>query len=146
MKIIKKIVGFISLILVAGGSIVLFWQYFRNKQMFAILAANSVVKGSLPVIQRMLLAVVAIVAGLLMFVVYMRLVSAVWKEEREKRAALKEAQRENEELNRQLREEAQQAKAEAEKAKKENELMKMTFMRKEEGPETEETTETEEQA
>ena len=51
MKIIKKIVGFISLILVAGGSIVLFWQYFRNKQMFAILAANSVVKGSLPVIQ-----------------------------------------------------------------------------------------------
>jgi len=146
MKIIKKIVGFISLILVAGGSIVLFWQYFRNKQMFAILAANSVVKGSLPVIQRMLLAVVAIVAGLLMFVVYMRLVSAVWKEEREKRAALKEAQRENEELNRQLREEAQQAKAEAEKAKKENELMKMTFMRKEEEPETEETTETEEQA
>ena len=94
----------------------------------------------------MLLAVVAIVAGLLMFVVYMRLVSAVWKEEREKRAALKEAQRENEELNRQLREEAQQAKAEAEKAKKENELMKMTFMRKEEEPETEETTETEEQA
>ena len=146
MKIIKKIVGFISLILVAGGSIVLFWQYFRNEQMFAILAANSVVKGSLPVIQRMLLAVVAIVAGLLMFVVYMRLVSAVWKEEREKRAALKEAQRENEELNRQLREEAQQAKEEAEKAKKENELMKMTFMRKEEEPETEETTETEEQA
>ena len=78
MKIIKKIVGFISLILVAGGALVLFWQYFRNKQMFAILAANSVVKGSLPVIQRMLLAVVAIVAGLLMFVVYMRLVSAVW--------------------------------------------------------------------
>ncbi len=147
MKIIKKIVGFISLILVAGGAIVLFWQYFRNKQMFAILAANSVVKGSLPIIQRMLLAVVAIIAGLLMFVVYMRLVSAVWKEEREKRAALKEAQKENEELNRQLREEAEQAKAEAERAKKENELMKMTFMRKkEEDPETEETAETEEQA
>ncbi len=45
--------------------------------MFAILAANSVVKGSLPIIQRMLLAVVAIIAGLLMFVVYMRLVTAV---------------------------------------------------------------------
>ena len=82
----------------------------------------------------MLLAVVAIIAGLLMFVLYMKVASIVRREEREKRAALKEAQRENEELNRQLRQEAEEAKAEAEKAKKENELMKMTFMRKEEEP------------
>ncbi len=149
MKVVKKIVGFISLILVAGGAIALFWQYFRNKQMFAILAANSVVRGSLPVIQRMLLAVVAIIAGLLMFVLYMKVASIVRREEREKRAALKEAQRENEELNRQLRQEAEEAKAEAEKARKENELMKMTFMRKEEEPEeapAEEVQENEEQA
>ena len=37
LKLIKKIVGCLSLILVAGGAIVLAWQSFCNKQMLAIL-------------------------------------------------------------------------------------------------------------
>lgn len=137
MKILKKIIGIISLILIVGGAIALFWQYFRNKQMFAILAANSVVRGSLPIIKRMGLALVAIICGLLMLSLYLKVASIVRRNEREKKAALKEAQRENEERTRQLEREAEEAKAEAEKAKKENELMKMTFMRKPE--EAEET-------
>ena len=135
MKILKKIIGIISLILIVGGAIVLFWQYFRNKQMFAILAANSVVRGSLPIIKRMGLALVAIICGLLMLSLYLKVASIVRRNEREKKAALKEAQRENEERTRQLEKEAEEAKAEAERAKKENELMKMTFMRKTEEPE-----------
>ncbi len=137
MKILKKIIGIISLILIAGGAIALFWQYFRNKQMFAILAANSVVRGSLPIIKRMGLALVAIICGLLMLSLYLKVASIVRRNEREKKAALKEAQRESEERARQLEREAEEAKAEAERAKKENELMKMTFMRKPE--EAEET-------
>ena len=141
MKVLKKVIGFIALFLIVGGAFVLFWLYFRNKQIFAILAADSVVRGSLPVIQKMGLAVIAIIAGLMMFVVYMKVASVVRRNEREKRAALREAQRENEEVQKQLRKEAEDAKAEAEKAKKENELMKMTFMRKKEEPESEEAAE-----
>ena len=132
MKVLKKIVGYVSLLLVGGGAFFLFWQYFRNKQMFTILLSNSVVRGSLPIIQKMLLSVVAIIAGLLMFIIYLKISGVVRRSEREKRAALKEAQKENEELNKKLKQEADEAKAEAEKAKQETELMRKTFMRKRE--------------
>ncbi len=136
MKLLKKLFGFLSLILIIGGVFVLFWQYFRNKQLFVVLLSNSIVKGSIGVLQKMALAIIAIIAGLIMFVIYMRLAGVVRRNEREKREAIREAQKESEETQRQLKKEAEEAKAEAEKVKKENELMKMTFMRKpEEGEE-----------
>jgi uncharacterized membrane protein (DUF106 family) len=130
MKLLKKLFGFLSLVLIIGGAFVLFWEYFRNKQLFVVLLSNSIVKGSIGVLQKMGLAIIAIIAGLIMFVIYMRLAGAVRRNEREKREALREAQKESEETQRQLKKEAEAAKAEAEKVKKENELMKMTFMRK----------------
>ncbi|MBR4608853.1 MAG: hypothetical protein IKO38_00210, partial [Erysipelotrichaceae bacterium] len=147
LKLIKKIVGFLSLILVAGGAIVLAWQYFRNKQMFAILAANSVVRGSLPIIQKMCLAVVASFAGLLVFALYRRLGGVVSRIEREKREAEWEAKMESEEQTRQLQKEAEDAKKELERTKRENELMKATFMppKKEEAAEEEAASEEETQ-
>lgn len=130
MKLLKKLFGFLSLILIIGGSFVLFWEYFRNKQLFVVLLSNSIVKGSIGVLQKMGLAIIAIIAGLIVFVIYMRLAGAVRRNEREKREAIREAQKESEETQRQLKKEAEAAKAEAEKVKKENELMKQTFMRK----------------
>ncbi len=141
MKILKKIVGLIAFALVLGGTAVLFWQYFRNKQLFVVLLSNSIVKGSIGVLQKMGIALLAVILGLLMFVLYMKLAGVVRRNEREKREALKLAQKENEEIQRQLKQEAEEAKKEAEVAKKENELMKMTFMRKE-GEETEAQEET----
>ncbi len=136
MKVLKKIIGIISLLLTIGGAVVLSVLYLRNKRLFEILAADTTVQGSLPVIQKMGLSLIAIFAGLLMFVLYMKVASVVRRSEREKKAALKEAQKENEERNRQLMKEAEEAKAEAERARKENELMKQTFMsQKEEEPE-----------
>lgn len=138
MKILKKIVGLLSALLIIGGAFVLLWQYFRNKQLFVVLLSNSIVKGSIGVLQKMGMAVIAIIVGLILFVIYMKIGSVVRRNEREKREALKLQQKENEELQRQLKKEAEEAKAEAEQAKKENELMKMTFMRKkEEGSEEE---------
>ena len=137
MKLLKKIVGFVSLLLIVGGAAVLMWQYFRNKQLFVVLLSNSIVKGSIGVLQKMGMAIIAIFLGLIMFVLYMKIGSVVRRNEREKREALKVQQKENEALQRQLKKEAEEAKAEAEQAKKETELMKMTFMRKEEEAEGE---------
>ena len=142
MKILKKIVGFIALTLILGGLAVLSWQYFRNKQLFVVLLSNSIVKGSIGVLQKMAIALLAVILGLLMLSLYMRLASIVRRNEREKREALRIAQEENEEKQRQLMKEAEEAKAEAERAKRENELMKQTFMpeskTEEEAPKAEE--------
>ena len=135
MKILKKLVGLLSALLIIGGAFVLLWQYFRNKQLFVVLLSNSIVKGSIGVLQKMGMALIAIIVGLILFVIYMKIGSVVRRNEREKREALKLQQKENEELQRQLKKEAEEAKAEAEQAKKENELMKMTFMRQEDGSE-----------
>ena len=129
MKILKKIVGLISFVLILGGAIALMWQYFRNKQLLEVLVANSIVKGSISVLQKMALSVLGVILGLIFLVVYLKIGSVVRRNERERRIALKEEQREQEEQNRQLRKEIDEARAEAEKAKKENELMRQTFVR-----------------
>lgn len=129
MKLLKRIIGFVAFMLILGGSTSFTWQFFRNKQLLEVLISNSIVKGSLSVLQKMGLSVIAVFFGLVVLAVYFRVGSAVRRSEREKREAIKEEKREQEELNRQLRKEAEEAKAEAEKARKENELMKQTFMR-----------------
>ena len=89
MKILKKIVGLLSALLIIGGAFVLLWQYFRNKQLFVVLLSNSIVKGSIGVLQKMGMAVIAIIVGLILFVIYMKIGSVVRRNEREKREALK---------------------------------------------------------
>ena len=65
-KVLKKILGFVALVLIIAGVLVLMWQYFRNKQLFVVLMNNSIVKGSLTVLQKMALAVLAIIVGLIL--------------------------------------------------------------------------------
>ena len=118
-KILKKILGFVALVFIIGGLLVLMWQYFRNKQLFVVLMNNSIVKGSLGVLQKMLLAVLAIVVGLIISSIYFKLGSLIRQDEREKEAIAREQQRQQEEQNRLLREEAEAAKAEAQHMKEE---------------------------
>ncbi|MCR5095646.1 MAG: hypothetical protein K6A70_02790 [Erysipelotrichaceae bacterium] len=137
MKILKKLLGFFAAVLILGGLIVLGFEYIRNKTTFNILFNNSVVKGTLPVLKNMGISLIAVIIGLLILSLYFRVGGAVRRKERERRQALKEQQRESEELKEQLRKEAEearneleQARSEAEEAKKETELMRMTFVRK----------------
>ena len=120
-KVTKKIVGFIALVLILGGLLVLDWEYFRNKQLFEVLMNNSIVKGSAVVLKKMLLALGAMILGLIISSVYFKLGSSIRRDEREKKALQKEREREQEKLNEQLKKEAEEAKAEAEAVKKENE-------------------------
>ena len=130
MKILKKIFGLLSGVAIIGGCGALTWQYFRNKQLLEVLISNSIVKGSITVLQKMALSILAIFLGLILLIIYFKLGSIVRRNERERREALKIEQRETEEQNRRLREEADAARAEAEQARKENEFMKQSLMSK----------------
>ena len=127
MKLFKKLFSSIALILVTGGAAVLAWQYFRNKQLFVVLLSNSIVKGSMRVLQTMGLALIAIIVGLICFMISFKIGGVVRRNEREKKEALREEQRETKELNRQLRKEAEEAKAEAEQAKAETEKIRLSL-------------------
>lgn len=131
MRLIKRIIGIFTLVLVVGSLSTFVFTYVRNKPLLDILMANSVVRGSIAVLRIMGLSILGFIVGLLCFSFWLRLGTVVRRIEKEKQEALLEQQRESDEINRQLRKEAEAAKAEAEQAKKENELMKMTFMRKE---------------
>ena len=103
------------------------WQYFRNKQLFVVLLSNSIVKGSISVLQRMAWAALAVVVGLIFLLISMKFGSIVRRNERERKALLKQQQKENDEIARQLKKEAEEAKAEAEQAKAEAERIRLTL-------------------
>ncbi|MBO7677427.1 MAG: hypothetical protein J6S49_07935 [Erysipelotrichaceae bacterium] len=129
MKLIKKILGFLSLAGILGGAGSLAWQYFRNKQLLEVLVSNSIVKGSISVLQKMGISIVVIFVGMMFLSAYFKVGSIVRRIEREKQEAIWQERKESEERNEQLRREAEELRAEAEKAKMENELMKKTFMK-----------------
>ena len=103
------------------------WQYFRNKQLFVVLLSNSIVKGSISVLQKMAWAALAVVVGLIFLLISMKFGSIVRRNERERKALLKQQQKENDEIARQLKKEAEEAKAEAEQAKAEAERIRLTL-------------------
>lgn len=116
-KFFKKIVGFIALFLIVGGILVLMWQYFRNKQLFEVLLNNSVVKGSMVVLKKMLIALCAIIVGLVISSIYFKLGSSIRRDEKERKLLLKEQQKEQERINEELKKEAETLKAENEQMK-----------------------------
>ena len=126
MKFIKSVFYFIGLVLVLGGAGMLAWQYFRNKALFAVLLSNSIVKGSIGVLQKMGIAILAIFLGLLLLIIGLKIGSAVRRSEKEKRAIQKAKEKETEEHNRQLKLEAEEARKEAEEARKEAQRLKET--------------------
>ena len=127
MKFLKQLFAFLGGFSVLGGAVVLMWQYFRNKQLFVVLLANSIVKGSISVLQRMAWAALAVVVGLIFLLISMKFGSIVRRNERERKALLKQQQKENDEIARQLKKEAEEAKAEAEQAKAEAERIRLTL-------------------
>ena len=127
MKFLKQLFAFLGGFSVLGGAVVLMWQYFRNKQLFVVLLSNSIVKGSISVLQRMVWAALAVVVGLIFLLISMKFGSIVRRNERERKALLKQQQKENDEIARQLKKEAEEAKAEAEQAKAEAERIRLTL-------------------
>ncbi|MBQ2583142.1 MAG: hypothetical protein II577_04500 [Erysipelotrichaceae bacterium] len=142
MKFLKELFAFLGGFSVLGGAFVLMWQYFRNKQLFVVLLSNSIVKGSITVLQKMAMAAAAIVVGLIFLMISMKFASIARRNEREKKAALRQQQKENDEIARQLKKEAEEAKAEAEQAKAEAERIRLTLA----DTQKEEETKVEEQA
>jgi uncharacterized membrane protein len=135
MRIIQKIFGFIGMLLILGGAGVCSWEYFRNKQLFVVLLSNTIVRGSMDVLKKMGMGILAIIVGLICLVVWMKAGSVARRNERERSAALREQEKENREEAKRLRKEAEDARREAEEAKKEAEKIRLTLEPKEEKPE-----------
>ena len=93
MKFLKELFAFLGGFSVLGGAFVLMWQYFRNKQLFVVLLSNSIVKGSITVLQKMAMAAAAIVVGLIFLMISMKFASIARRNEREKKAALRQQQK-----------------------------------------------------
>jgi len=127
MKFLRQVFAFLGGFSILGGAFVLMWQYFRNKQLFVVLLSNSIVKGSISVLQKMAWAALAVVVGLIFLLISMKFGSIVRRNERERKALLKQQQKENDEIARQLKKEAEEAKAEAEQAKAEAERIRLTL-------------------
>lgn len=92
LKTIKTILMWVAIILIVGGLLVLFYQYTINKNLFHVLMNNSVVQGSLGVLQKMLWATLAMLVGFMLLSASFKLGSYVKQREEEKRiAALQKA-------------------------------------------------------
>lgn len=128
MKFFRNIFYFLALVLIVGGGVTLAWQYFRNKALFQVLLSNSIVKGSIGVLQKMGIAVLAIFAGLILLIIGLKIAGAVRRNEKEKKAQIKAQQKEYEENNRQLKLEAEEARKEAEEARQEALKLKNDFL------------------
>lgn len=89
-KILKKILGFIALVLIVGGLVVLGWQYFRNKQLLEVLLNNSIVQGSIEVLFKMLYSVLAIFLGLIVWIFYLKIGGSIRKDEKQKAKEINE--------------------------------------------------------
>jgi len=132
MKAIRSILRYLALILVIGGLIVMFMTYITKKEILMALVSNTIVKSSMSVLKTLAYCVGAIVVGLLLFILSMKLSSSIRRVERERNAELREKEKENRETNKRLQKEAEEARREAEEAKKEAELMRQSVMKQEE--------------
>ena len=77
----------VAIVLIVGGLLVLFYQYTINKNLFHVLMNNSVVQGSLGVLQKMLWATLAMLVGFMLLSASFKLGSYVKQREEEKRIA-----------------------------------------------------------
>ena len=129
MKAFRNLLRYLSLILIVGGAAVISVTYVMKKEILQALVNNTIVKSSMSVLRTFAYSFGAVMAGLILLLISMRISSAIRRTEREKRQALKEQQKENDEINRQLKKEAEEAKAEAERAKEEAEQIRLTLDR-----------------
>ena len=141
MKVLKKILGWLSAILVIGGLSIILFTYLTNKPFINYLSSIMTNAQFGTVMRRVLYGFLAVVVGLVFFALSLKAGSAVRRKERERKAIEKEEARKQQEMTEQMRSEAKQAMAEAEAMKKEAEEVKLKFAPKEPEEATEEKTE-----
>ncbi len=124
MKFIQTVLNVLSAILVFGGTVVIGFTYLTNKPFISYLSSILTNAQFGSVMKRVLYGGAAIIIGLLIFTISLRIGSAIRRKDRQRRQEEKERQAEIDAQNRQLREDAKQARAEAEAMKKEAEEAK----------------------
>lgn len=119
MKVLKKIISFVSLALLLAGVILILYTYLTNHtfvQKLTSLLTNADCKRGMLMI---LIGFICLVFSFVLFSVSVRLGAGIRRKEREMAAAEKAKLAEEEERNRRLEQEAAAAKAEAERFKAE---------------------------
>ena len=119
MKVLKKIISFVSLALLLAGVILILYTYLTNHtfvQKLTSLLTNADCKRGMLMI---LIGFICLVFSFVLFSVSVRLGAGIRRKERELAAAEKAKLAEEEERNRRLEQEAAAAKAEAERFKAE---------------------------
>lgn len=119
MKIMKKIVSFLSLILLIGGMGLMLYTYLTNhtfvNKLTSLMTNADCKKGML----YMLIGIICMIAAFLLFSLSVRMGSSIRRKEREMAAQEKARREEEEAKNRRLEEEAAAARADAERFKTE---------------------------
>lgn len=119
MKVLKKIISFLSLALLLAGVILILYTYLTNhtfvSKLTSLLTNAECKKGMLFI----LIGFVCLVFSFILFSVSMRLSSSIRRKERELAAQEKARLEAEEEKNRRLEAEAAAAKAEAERLRQE---------------------------
>ena len=124
MKILKKILNWLSLILLIGGAGLILVTYLTNKSFITYLTSqlnNAQFGGAL---KKMMIGMVMIIVALIIFVLSLKLGSIIKKKDKERAALEKEKAAEQEAINQQIRQEAEDAKAEAARLKEEAESLR----------------------
>lgn len=121
MRVLKKIMNWLSLLLLIGGAMLMLITYFTNKSFITYLSnqLNSAQFG-IPM-RRMLIGAGLILLALIIFALSLKVGGHIRKQDKERRAIEKEKQKEQEAYNKQIQQEAADAKAEAERLKAEAE-------------------------
>ena len=127
MKFLRSLVNIIAAILTIGGTIVLALTYFTNKPFISYISSILTNAQFGSVMKRSLYGILAIIVGLILFALSLKLSGAIRRREKEKRALEKERMEEQKLRNRQLEEEAKAARSEAEAMRKEAEEAKTRF-------------------
>jgi hypothetical protein len=119
MKIMKKIVSFLSLVLLIGGMGLMLYTYLTNhtfvNKLTSLMTNAECKKGML----YMLIGIICMIAAFLLFSLSVRMGSSIRRKEREIAAQEKARREEEEAKNRRLEEEAAAARADAERFKTE---------------------------
>ena len=93
MKTLKKILGYVSVALIVVGVVMFIIFYNSNKQVLSILFSSEIVKGSMGIIKKLGISALLVVLGLIVLNVYFKVSASIYKDEKEKKKALKEQQK-----------------------------------------------------
>ena len=121
MKILKKIINWISAILFFGGIGLMIFAYYTNKPFLNYISSLLSDAKFGTTMKQMLIGLAMLLLSLLLFSVSLRVGGKIKRKEKERAAAEKARLQEEEKKNKELREQAEQAKAEAEKMRQEAE-------------------------